>query len=419
MPGPVSLAPRTQAKTASTADVERKVHVPTRLSKAGDKGLHVAWLQDSLRRLGFSERPVNGTFGTATQRALKAFQQAQNVPVTGSYDTATRAALRAALGESAWKNGAGLAEGTRNHVVRALERKLKQRGLLEGKADGAFDAKTRAAVQKLERALGWKADGVVGGPLWREIFEAAPGTRGDKKAYTFGTVNINVKNNPLMPQAKVIHDVKRAAKSGGLIGWNEIGPDRYFKAIRDLGPEWGHFMPRHGKMRIPNPISFKKDIWQLQDGGFLKTHDGLAKVSPSRYITWAKLKHRDSGRTVVRLNTHLVSGAWSEKKPTTAWRRAQWNVHIRKLTDLVERFKDQGHVVIVGGDFNRDSYRVLGNKVEYDNKLTVGTHGKRTLDYVMHVRNAAVQKLRAAVRGGYASDHDAVVVRYSLKAKGP
>ncbi len=71
--------------------------------------------------------------------------------------------------------------------------------------------------------------------------------------------------------------------------------------------------------------------------------------------------------------------------------------------------------MIVGGDFNRDSYKVLGNKVRYDNNLHVGTHGKSTYDYLMHTAGHGLKKLGADVQHGYASDHDAVVVKYALK----
>lgn len=235
----------------------------------------------------------------------------------------------------------------------------------------------------------------------------------------FRTVSLNVKNNPLMPQRAVVHDVRRAAEQGGLIGWNEIGPTRYAEAIRALGPDWGHYMPFDGKLRIPNPISWKKAVWQREDAGFVRTHEGRAKVTPRRYITWARLRHRATGRTVVRVNTHLISGAWSGQRPTTAWRRERWHEHLQQLDALVADFKRQGYVVIVGGDFNRDSFEVLGDRVRYDNRLHVGTHGQRTLDYLMHTPGGGLRRERARVQGGYASDHDAVVVRYRLRAAQP
>ncbi len=307
--------------------------------------------------------------------------------------------------------------GMRGPNVRTVERELKELGLLKGPADGFFDAKTKAAVQRYERAQGWKADGVVGDRLFRKL--TGGGAQGDapagKDSFNFRTVSINVKSNPEMSQDKVLHDVRKAARAGSLIGWNEIGPKRYADAIRGLGKDWGHYFPKHGNYQIPNPISWKKSIWEKKDEGFMKTHGGLAKVSPSRYITWVELEHKKSGQRVVRLNTHLVSGAWSSPKPTTEWRRAQWNTHMKKLDALVEKFEKQGKVVIVGGDFNRDSHRVLGKDVRYASGLHTPTHGNRTLDYIMHTPHEDLRKLGARSEGGYRSDHDAVIVKYQLK----
>lgn len=313
--------------------------------------------------------------------------------------------------------------GSRGKNVLRLEAKLKERRLLKGPVDEFFDARTKAAVQRFERKQDWNDDGVVGNRLWMKLLQAkataqsapAPQT-GSADVGHFKTVNINVKSNPLMPQAQVIHDVRRASKQGSIIGWNEISPPRYFDAIRALGPEWGHYMPRDGGLRIPNPISWKKDVWKKVDAGFQQTHGGRKKVSPNRYITWVKLKHRKTGKTIIRMNTHLVSGAWTSKqKKDKPWRREMWQRHMTEMRQLVARFKAKGLPVIIGGDFNRDSYRVLGNQVRYDNNLNVATHGRSTIDYMMHTANKRVSRERAKVQGGYFSDHDAVVVGYELK----
>lgn len=233
--------------------------------------------------------------------------------------------------------------------------------------------------------------------------------------FSFKTLNLNVKSNPEMSQAQVVHDVEKASHKAGLIGWNEISPKRYFDAIKNLGPEWNHYMPHDGHLRIPNPISWKKSIWKKEDAGFVKTHNGKAKVSPNRYITWVKLKSRATGKEVVRINTHTVSGGWSKgQRPTTAWRREMWHIHMQKLDHLVKHFEKQGLDVIVGGDFNRDSFHVLGKDVKYDNNLNVGTHGQSTYDYLMHTPSKDLHKVEAHVSRGYASDHDAVVATYDL-----
>ena len=70
--------------------------------------------------------------------------------------------------------------------------------------------------------------------------------------------------------------------------------------------------------------------------------------------------------------------------------------------------------VTITGDFNRNHFKVFGNKVAYDSGLRAGTHGSATLDYVMHTRHEALQKLSNRVDSKFASDHNAVIVRYDL-----
>ncbi|MFP2905158.1 peptidoglycan-binding protein [Pyxidicoccus sp. 3LFB2] len=339
-----------------------------------------------------------------------------------------------------------LKPGSHGPAVRKLENELKERGLLKGPADGRYDQRTAEAVKGFERRHDLKEDGKVGGHIWNKLglgdrFEgpkgggshpgggvqggnagsgaSAPNSTGDTgKKGTFRTVTANIKSNPLMPQDKVIHDVRKAAAQGDLIGWQEIAPSRYFDAIKDLGKDWGHYMPRDGKQRIPIPISWKKSEWDLQDAGFKRTHKGEAKVSPHRYISWVKLKHKETGENVVRINTHLISGAWTKSKldrPSTPWRQDMWKKHMDQLDDMVERFEKKGHKVVVGGDFNRNHYKVLGNDVVYDNKLHVGTHGSSTLDYLMHTRDPELKHVRTKYERDLHTDHDAIVATYQLK----
>lgn len=322
-----------------------------------------------------------------------------------------------------------LSVGSTGPAVLKLEQELKKRGLLEGPVDSVFDKATKQAVKRFERRHGWRVDGIVGGRIWKKLELSGAAHEGSvaevKQGSTkFTTVNINVRSNPPMSQDKVLHDVRRAAAAGDVIGWNEISvlknkdgsrDDRYFDAIKSLGRDWGHYMPKHGDYRIPNPISWKKKDWDLVDSGFRRTHGGLAKVSPSRYVTWVKLKNKKTGDTIVRMNTHLVSGAWNGKdNKAKQWRKDQWRTHMRKLKEMVARFERSGLPVIIGGDFNRNRYKVLGDRVKYDNDLKVGTLGGSTLDYVMHTPNKDLKKVGGRVQGAYASDHDAVVVKYRL-----
>lgn len=232
----------------------------------------------------------------------------------------------------------------------------------------------------------------------------------------FKTATINIKSNPLMSIAKVRHDVREASHEAGLIGWQEITArgGNYFEEIRKLGPGWSHYMPHDGGLRIPNPISWNNKVWKKTDSDFIRTHRGLHDVSPNRYITWVRLKNQKTGKEIVRVNTHLVSGAFSGK-PHHQWRLDNWKSHMNQLDALVKKFERQGLDVIVGGDFNRDSTKVLGDHMVYDNKLHVGTHGKSTLDYLMHNRHGDLKRTGSHVHHDFFSDHDAVVAAYTLK----
>ncbi len=115
------------------------------------------------------------------------------------------------------------------------------------------------------------------------------------------------------------------------------------------------------------------------------------------------------------MNTHLVSGAWSSPKPTTGWRREMWGIHMKKMDDLITKFEKQGHAVVVGGDFNRDSYKLFNGQLSYDNNIKVGTHGRSTLDYVMSSKGRGLDATGYQIKKNYESDHDAVVVNYKIK----
>jgi len=295
--------------------------------------------------------------------------------------------------------------------VRKLEQQLKQRGLLKGPVDSFFDAKTKAAVTKFEHRHGWKENGIVGERISKLLELGLAGTKpGAEGEGVFDVVSMNVKSNPEMSQDKVVHDVRRAARSGDIIGWQEIGPERYRQAIRDL-PGFDHFMPKG----LQTPISWKSKDWKLLDSGVERMHGGEAKISPNRNVAWVKLKNKETGETMIHMNTHLVSGAWNSKQQASdPWRKAMWNQHIEKMGRLIERFERQGHPVTITGDFNRNHFKAFGNQVAYDSNIHVGTHGGSTLDYVMHARNEALKKLSTRVDDHFASDHNAVVVRYDL-----
>ncbi len=253
-----------------------------------------------------------------------------------------------------------------------------------------------APVRKLEQQL--KQQGLLKGPA-----------KGDGQG-VFDVVSMNVKSNPEMSQDKVLHDVRKAARTGDIIGWQEIAPERYRDAIRGL-PGFDHFMPKG----LQTPISWRSKDWKLLGSGVERMHGGKPGISPNRTVAWVKLQNKETGKTMIHMNTHLVSGAWNARHTASdPWRKAMWNQHIEKMGRMIERFERQGHPVTITGDFNRNHFKVFGEKVAYDSNLHVGTHGSSTLDYVMHARHESLKALKATVTDSFASDHNAVSVRYDL-----
>ncbi len=126
----------------------------------GDTGDEVKALQDALKAKGYLAGASDGSFGSATASALKAFQRANGLSVTGIADEATLKALQdegsAAMTDAAVSTAnlyETLKKGDSGTSVKALQEKLKALGYLTGSADGKYGAGTEAAVKRFQKAF--------------------------------------------------------------------------------------------------------------------------------------------------------------------------------------------------------------------------------------------------------------------------
>jgi hypothetical protein len=169
----------------------------------------------------------------------------------------------------------------------------------------------------------------------------------------------NVQALPLMPQPDVVEDVKLTAKEAGIICWQEIGPDRYEKAVEGLGTRWSHFFGTVGD--IDNPISWRDRQWNLVKSGQVKLHDGKAKLSKTKWLSWVKLEHKKTGARIIVHNWHYINGAFNnEVNPQEALRLPTWKQDNAVHRELVRGWIDQGLPIIGGGDANRRHGHDLG-----------------------------------------------------------
>ena len=132
--------------------------------RRGDHGPEIADIQQRLAELGDLHAPRDpiGTFGDATEEAVRAFQTQRSLRVDGVVGPDTWGQLVEAgyrLGDRTLYLHAPMLRGD---DVRALQRKLDALGFDIGKQDGFFGPATDAAVREFQRNVGDPVDGVVG-----------------------------------------------------------------------------------------------------------------------------------------------------------------------------------------------------------------------------------------------------------------
>ena len=167
--------------------------------KVGNEGSDVRVLQTKLKALGYLSGAVDGSYGTATEEAVKAFQRANGITADGKAGTAT---LQALFGESAKSSKDAkatatpkaskataepntyvrvtsapdgsyvtLKRGDMGSLVTRLQRALKNAGYFNGNVDGYYGEDTELAVKRFQRDKGLTQDGKAGPSTQRYLFE--------------------------------------------------------------------------------------------------------------------------------------------------------------------------------------------------------------------------------------------------------
>lgn len=142
--------------------------------RKGSKGETVKTLQTILNEVDNAGLVVDGSFGSATRSAVKAFQEANNLKVDGIVGPATWAALLEKY------NGTGaqededtaadytgtLQKGDKNDTVKQLQIMLNRVCNADLDLDGSFGGATQRVVKKFQVASGISSDGIVGPVTW-------------------------------------------------------------------------------------------------------------------------------------------------------------------------------------------------------------------------------------------------------------
>ena len=143
--------------------------------RKGATGSAVKDLQTKLKKLGFYNAYVDGSYGDTTVAAVKAFQKKYNLTADGVAGRETLKKL-----DSAYKNADSntstdddsLRKGATGTAVKTLQTNLKKLGFYTAYVDGSFGATTESAVKAFQKKYGLTADGVAGSATLKKIESA-------------------------------------------------------------------------------------------------------------------------------------------------------------------------------------------------------------------------------------------------------
>ena len=143
--------------------------------RKGATGSSVKNLQTKLKKLGFYNAYVDGSYGDTTVAAVKAFQKKYNLTADGVAGSETLKKL-----DTAYKNADSntstdddsLRKGATGTAVKTLQTNLKKLGFYTAYVDGSFGSTTESAVKAFQKKYGLTADGVAGSATLKKIESA-------------------------------------------------------------------------------------------------------------------------------------------------------------------------------------------------------------------------------------------------------
>lgn len=194
----VTTAKPTQRPTAAPK-VNENVYL-----KRGDTGSEVKRMQARLIELGYLTGKASGTFDSATEKAVYAFQKRNVSYSDGIAGPMTLKALYSsnarATSTSSGVVGTSLRKGmTDSASVKQMQSRLSRLGYYNGSADGNFGQGTEAAVKAFQANNGLVADGVAGESTLNKLY-----SDGARSARTAATQKPNAGSVTPIPKATPI-----------------------------------------------------------------------------------------------------------------------------------------------------------------------------------------------------------------------
>jgi hypothetical protein len=242
----------------------------------------------------------------------------------------------------------------------------------------------------------------------------SPACKPNTKTYVLRHLQASMQRTDSLAQRRASIDAAFAA-GAHTISWTEIENEGSIARIHNRSG-WGTYWPS-GKpvvmARNAVPVSWRKDTFKFLKGKHWRASDGLAEVSPSRWVTRVWLEHIPTGRIQSRIAHHSVSGVDGGGKPPVQWRRKMHLKNIAKFKDVMQL----GERPVVGSaDFNTVRLRdLLGNHFKYDVPSSGGSHGSRLIDWVVRRPHPDLSRTGVTFVKLGTSDHRGVRATYDYK----
>ena len=149
--------------------------------RKGATGSAVKDLQTKLKKLGFYNAYVDGSYGDTTVAAVKAFQKKYNLTADGVAGSETLKKLDTAYKNAdSDKDDGSLRKGATGSAVKDLQTKLKKLGFYNASIDGDYGDTTVAAVKAFQKKYNLTADGVAGSETLKKLDTAYKNADSDK-----------------------------------------------------------------------------------------------------------------------------------------------------------------------------------------------------------------------------------------------
>ena len=171
---------KTYVSVTKTASSSSSSSSTTRLEK-GSTGSDVKDLQTKLKKLGYYDATVDGSYGDTTAAAVKAFQKKYNLTADGIAGKETLKKLDSVYeNANSAKDDDSLRMGDSGSAVKDLQTKLKKLGYYSGTVDSTFGSGTYAAVRAFQKKYNLTADGVAGSETLKKLDSAYKNADSDK-----------------------------------------------------------------------------------------------------------------------------------------------------------------------------------------------------------------------------------------------